>query len=145
MGRALEHDLQVEELDRLLVVVERAELDRADRALVTAAPAEHHDLGRRLDLHDLIERLQPVLRTRGIGRQPEVEADDRRLLARERRERLGAALGEEEGEVVAQRVPELRADRCLVLDDEQLGLQVRSPMGLPPWGASRSRPSSDFI
>jgi len=94
--------------------------------------------------------------------EPEVEADDRRLLAPERRERLGAALGEEEREVVAQRVLELRADRFLILDDEQLGLHVRPPNGrrtetaapepsgldpstAPWWGASRRRPSNDVI
>src|SRR5262249_33511484 len=85
-----------------------------------------------------VERLQPVLCALRMRRQPEVEADDGGLLARYRRERLGAALGEEEREVVAQRRLELRADRFLVLDDEELGLHL-TPRGAPRLGASSSR------
>ena len=48
MDRPLEHDLQVLQLDRLLMVVERAELDRANRAVAAAVLADDHDLGRRL-------------------------------------------------------------------------------------------------
>src|SRR5262249_24401457 len=124
--------------------VERAELDRTDRAVTAAVLAEDHHLGRRRRLHDLLERLQPVLRALGMGWQAEIEADHRRLLAGERGEGLGAALGQEEREVVAQRVLELRADRLLVLDDEQLGLHVRPSNGSPS-GASCRRPSSDFM
>src|SRR2546428_1528040 len=129
--RPLERDFQVVEPDRLVVIVERAELDRADRAHAAAGTGEDDHLGLGRGLHDLIQRLQPRLRALPIGGQPEVEADERRLLALERREGLHAVQGKEEREVVAQPILELRTDQLLVLDDEEGGL-VHAP---PPIGS----------
>src|SRR6266851_2169915 len=129
--RPLERDFQVVEPDRLVVIVERAELDRADRAPAAAVTGEDDHLGLGRGLHDLIQRLEPRLGALRIGGQPEVEADERRPLALERREGLHAVLGKEEREVVPQPILELRTDQLLVLDDEEGGL-VHAP---PPIGS----------
>jgi len=130
IGCPLEHDPQIVEPDRLLVIIARAALDRADGALAATVTGEddHFRLGR--GLHDPVQRLEARLGAFRVGRQAEVEAHEPRLLALERREGLHAVPGKEKREVVPQPVFELDTDRLLVLDDEKLGLaQARPPSG----------------
>ena len=128
--RPPQDDFEIRELDRLLVVVERAELDGADRVVAVAVAGEDDHLRVGRQLHDLVQRLQPLLGAVGSRRQPEVQADDRRALDLERRHRLAPVLGEEQGEIVAQRVLQLRPDGLVVINDQQLRLvHVPSPIG----------------
>ena len=128
--RPLEDDLQIRQLDGLLVVVERAEPDRAERVVAVAVAGEDDHLGVGRQLHDLVQRVEPLLGALGSRRQPEIQADDGRALALDRRHGLAAVLGEEQREIVSQRVLQLRADGFVVVDDQQLWLvHVPSPIG----------------
>jgi hypothetical protein len=68
IGGSLQHDFQVGKLDRFLVVVEGAELDRADHALASTVAREHDDLGRRRRPHDLVEHFETALGALRVGR-----------------------------------------------------------------------------
>src|SRR5437660_10851614 len=57
-----------------------------------------------------------------VGRQPEIEADQLGVLGAKCGEGAAPVLGEQESEVVTQRVLELRADRLVVADDQQFRL-----------------------
>ena len=119
IGGALEHTLQEVDVDGFGEIVEGPELDRPDGVDPVAVAGDDDHLGRRRCLHNLVQRVQAFLGA-VLGRgQAEVQAHEFRMVRGHRGECGASVLGEEEGEVVAQRILELRADTLVIFDYEQ--------------------------
>ncbi len=95
---------------------------RPDRVDPIAVPGDDDDFGGRRSLHDVVQGFQPFLGPVLRGRKTEVQAHELRTVLVDRRQRRPAVLGEEQREVVAQRILQLRADGLIVVDNEKFRL-----------------------
>ena len=129
--RPLQDHFERSERDGLGVIVECTELHGSDRVLAVFIAGQDDDLrrGRRLD--DLLERPETLLGAVRMWRQPEVQAHQLRMFPTDHVERLASLLGEEEHEVIPERVLELRPNRLIVVHNQQLGLVVHPRPPLP--------------
>ena len=106
------------DIERLLVEVVGAALDRLQRALACAVAAGDDHLGVGLQFHDRVEDGEAFGGAVGVGRQAEIERDHRRRLGAQGGNRAVAVARDHDGEVVIGPL-ELRLQPGIVLDDEQ--------------------------
>ena len=122
IGGPLEDHLQPANVDGLGVVIEGAELDGPDRVDPIAVPGDDDDFRGRRSLHDVVQGFQPFLGPVLRGRKTEVQAHELGTVLVDRRQRRPAVLGEEQREVVAQRILQLRTDGLIVVHNEKFRL-----------------------
>src|SRR5690606_24968186 len=108
------------DVDRLLVEVVGAALDRGQRALASPVARGDDDLRGGLERNDLVEHCKALARAVRVRRQAEIERDDRRLLGAKGRDRARPIAGDDHVEIVVGPL-ELGLQALVVLDDEQLG------------------------
>ena len=117
--RALHDHAELLDVDRLAVIVERAQADGVERHGLLAVARDHDDLAARVAPHDLGEHAHALAGAARIGRQPEIERDDRGPELLEPPDRRGTVAGQRDLEVAGERPAQLRGNRRLVLDDEE--------------------------
>ena len=102
---------------RLRDTIDGADLERADRRLRTGLrQVRNHDHGRRPQLHDLLEKIEPV----HLGHF-DIEGDDIGIEFANggaSLERIGRACDDLDLRVARQRVPEQRAHGRRIIDDD---------------------------
>ena len=119
LGRLVEDDAQLVDVERLGDVVESTELHGADRRLHGLGSRQHDDRHARIAAPHLLEQLEAV-----HARHDDVEEDDVERPGRERLQRVGARRDRDRVVGVLQDHAQRLAHPGLVVDDEDPSLDL---------------------
>ena len=131
-------------VDRLLVEIVGPAADRPHGVVEVAVARDHNDFRVRCERENLLERRESLADALGVGRQPEVLQNDRRLVTAH----LGDCrwpVGREGDFVVVEAPAKLTLDAGIVLNDQQLGFllaHLMLPMSYPLARARRTAPAA---
>ncbi len=115
---AADDQAELVDVDRLLVEIVGAGRDRPKRALAGAVARGDDDLGLGLQRQDRLQRGEALGDSVGVGRQAEVERDDRRLLRAKQVDRR-VAIGGDQHLIIVIGPAQLALQPLVVLDDQQ--------------------------